>query len=111
MGLGYVYIACPPLYKITMGRGGKDLTTDGVKVEKEQYFYDQEALDSFLASLPPDFKNYQLQRFKGTPLSHSSRIDHGVNALLNDRFGRNDAHATLGYDDESSFQKDEACNY
>jgi DNA gyrase subunit B len=50
---GFVYIACPPLYKVTGRRGSKD----------EQYFYTQEELDEHLKQReggPPT-----IQRFKG----------------------------------------------
>jgi len=51
---GYVYIACPPLYKATTkGKGGAEV-----------YLYDQAALDSHLKTLGPDV-TVQLQRFKG----------------------------------------------
>jgi DNA gyrase subunit B len=51
---GYVYVACPPLYKVTTkGKGGA-----------EEYMYDQTTLDSYLGSLPLGAAP-QLQRFKG----------------------------------------------
>lgn len=53
---GFIYIACPPLYKLTM-RGKKEL-----------YFYDQEELDNYLttsSNIKEESKNYELQRFKG----------------------------------------------
>ena len=56
---GYVYIACPPLYKITL----KGRQTKGVS--NEIYFYDQEALDKYLTTLSDDSRSYTLQRFKG----------------------------------------------
>eukprot|EP01041_Mallomonas_annulata_P003474 gene3474-6916_t len=51
---GFVYIACPPLYKVTTkGKSGA-----------EKYLYDQPALDAYLPTLGPD-ANPQIQRFKG----------------------------------------------
>ena len=55
---GYVYIACPPLYKVT----GSNLGLP--KGQKERYLFDQEAMDSFLSALGPEAK-LQIQRFKG----------------------------------------------
>ncbi len=52
---GYVYVACPPLYKVNKKRGGKT---------KDQYFYDQNEMDEFLASLD-DQNSVNIQRFKG----------------------------------------------
>lgn len=50
---GKVYLAMPPLYKVSEGRG---------KSYKEQYVWTDEELEEVLA----DFKkNYQLQRYKG----------------------------------------------
>mmetsp|Transcript_14304 Transcript_14304/g.18680 ORF Transcript_14304/g.18680 Transcript_14304/m.18680 type:complete len:754 (-) Transcript_14304:248-2509(-) len=49
---GYVYIACPPLYKVTQGRSF------------EKYVFDQEGLDELLKDLPSS-PNPNLQRFKG----------------------------------------------
>lgn len=52
---GYVYVACPPLYKVTTkGKGGG-----------ERYLYDQAALDAYLTSLGPDHSKPEIQRFKG----------------------------------------------
>ena len=51
---GFVYIACPPLYKVS-GKG---------KNNKEVYLYDQKAMDAYLATLPKDSKP-TIQRFKG----------------------------------------------
>jgi DNA gyrase subunit B len=51
---GYIYIACPPLFKVTTkGKGGE-----------EKYLYDQAAFDSYMKTLPPT-ANPQIQRFKG----------------------------------------------
>ena len=51
---GFVYIACPPLYKVTLkGKGGG-----------ERYLFDQRAMDEYMLSLPPDAKP-TIQRFKG----------------------------------------------
>lgn len=48
---GYVYIACPPLYKVE-------------RLKKHVYLYNDTELDEFVKSLPPNGK-YNLQRFKG----------------------------------------------
>ena len=48
---GYVYCACPPLYKLTVGR-------------KSEYLYTDEALKDALAQLPDDTK-FNIQRYKG----------------------------------------------
>ncbi|HIK27817.1 MAG: DNA topoisomerase (ATP-hydrolyzing) subunit B [Oscillatoriaceae bacterium SKW80] len=48
---GYVYIACPPLYKVERGRN-------------HQYFYSDRELQEYLRQLPPN-ANYTIQRFKG----------------------------------------------
>eukprot|EP00611_Tribonema_gayanum_P020945 TRINITY_DN3923_c0_g1_i4.p1 TRINITY_DN3923_c0_g1~~TRINITY_DN3923_c0_g1_i4.p1 ORF type:complete len:559 (-),score=251.87 TRINITY_DN3923_c0_g1_i4:225-1901(-) len=48
---GHVYIACPPLYKVSQGR-------------KDVYVYTQEELDALLPTLPPS-PAVSLQRFKG----------------------------------------------
>ncbi|MEB3179952.1 MAG: DNA topoisomerase (ATP-hydrolyzing) subunit B [Nostocaceae cyanobacterium] len=48
---GYVYIACPPLYKVERGRN-------------HQYCYSDRELQQYIASLP-DNANYTIQRFKG----------------------------------------------
>ena len=52
---GYIYVACPPLYK----------TTAKGKAGEERYFFDQSELDKYLASLPQGSSAPQLQRFKG----------------------------------------------
>ena len=50
---GYVYVACPPLYKITSGR-------------KSEYVYDEAAKEAFLESLGEEAAGRAtLQRFKG----------------------------------------------
>ncbi|MBQ4086018.1 MAG: DNA topoisomerase (ATP-hydrolyzing) subunit B, partial [Clostridia bacterium] len=48
---GYVYIAQPPLYKVTRGK-------------TEKYLYDDAALQAYLAELGPDAKP-DIQRYKG----------------------------------------------
>lgn len=48
---GYIYIACPPLYKVERGRN-------------HQYFYSERELQEYLRQLPPN-ANYTIQRFKG----------------------------------------------
>ena len=48
---GYVYIACPPLYKVERGRS-------------HVYCYSDRDLEAHLAQLPPN-ANYTIQRFKG----------------------------------------------
>jgi DNA gyrase subunit B len=48
---GYVYVACPPLYKVERGRN-------------HHYCYSDNELDEHLASLPSN-ANYSIQRFKG----------------------------------------------
>lgn len=48
---GYVYIACPPLYKVERDK-------------KYVYVYSDAELDEYVQSLPPHAK-YTLQRFKG----------------------------------------------
>jgi DNA gyrase subunit B len=48
---GYVYIACPPLYKIERGRNA-------------QYCYSDRERDQIIASFPENAK-YEIQRFKG----------------------------------------------
>jgi len=50
---GFIYIACPPLYKLSYK----------AKNNVDRYFYDQEELDLFLSTNPTT--NYSLQRFKG----------------------------------------------
>mmetsp|Transcript_46088 Transcript_46088/g.104452 ORF Transcript_46088/g.104452 Transcript_46088/m.104452 type:complete len:379 (+) Transcript_46088:261-1397(+) len=49
---GFVYVACPPLYKVTQGRGFS------------KYVFDQAELDALLKELPAS-PAPQLQRFKG----------------------------------------------
>ena len=48
---GYIYIACPPLYKVERGRN-------------HQYCYNERELQEHLRSLPAN-ANYNIQRFKG----------------------------------------------
>ena len=48
---GFVYIACPPLYKVERGRN-------------HQYCYNERELQDHLATLPAN-ANYNIQRFKG----------------------------------------------
>jgi DNA gyrase subunit B len=48
---GYVYIACPPLYKIERGRN-------------HQYCYSDRERDAIIAGFPENAK-YEIQRFKG----------------------------------------------
>ncbi len=48
---GYIYIACPPLYKVERGRN-------------HQYCYNERELQEYLGSLPAN-ANYNIQRFKG----------------------------------------------
>ncbi|MBR8837594.1 MAG: DNA topoisomerase (ATP-hydrolyzing) subunit B [Stigonema ocellatum SAG 48.90 = DSM 106950] len=48
---GYIYIACPPLFKVERGRN-------------HQYCYSERELQQYIASLP-DKANYTIQRFKG----------------------------------------------
>jgi DNA gyrase subunit B len=65
---GYVYIACPPLFKITSVRRGR-------RKEEELYLYDQLAYDSYIKDMrprmQPDYQgedailSNQVQRFKG----------------------------------------------
>ena len=51
---GFVYIACPPLYRVvTKGKGGDD-----------RYLYDQDAMDIYMKTLP-EGANPTIQRFKG----------------------------------------------
>ncbi|NJK39364.1 MAG: DNA topoisomerase (ATP-hydrolyzing) subunit B [Oscillatoriales cyanobacterium RM2_1_1] len=49
---GYIYIACPPLYKFERGRS------------EPQYFYSDRDLQGHIRTLP-DNANYNIQRFKG----------------------------------------------
>lgn len=51
---GFVYIACPPLYKVS-GRG---------KGSKDVYLYDQIAMDAYMATVSKESKP-NIQRFKG----------------------------------------------
>lgn len=94
--IGHIYVACPPLYKLTFSRGSKSLGNS------EQYFYDQNELDSYLKTLPIDAK-YQLQRFKGK----FSQVFNALTILCRHflwiyltseivRFGRNDAYSIMG---------------
>lgn len=54
---GYIYIACPPLYKVNLKGGGK---------ASEKYLFDQEAMDAYLAQVPEEKRgSVQQQRFKG----------------------------------------------
>jgi DNA gyrase subunit B len=54
---GYVYIACPPLYKVNLKGGGK---------ASEKYLFDQGAMDEYLKGVPAEKRgNVQQQRFKG----------------------------------------------
>lgn len=48
---GYVYIACPPLFKVERGRN-------------HRYCYSERELQQYLTTLP-DNANYTIQRFKG----------------------------------------------
>ncbi len=48
---GYVYIACPPLFKVERGRN-------------HRYCYSERELQQYLTTLP-DNANYSIQRFKG----------------------------------------------
>jgi DNA gyrase subunit B len=48
---GYIYIACPPLYKVERGRN-------------HQYLYSDRDLRQYISTLP-DNANYTIQRFKG----------------------------------------------
>lgn len=48
---GFIYIACPPLYKVERGRN-------------HQYCYNEQELQEHLRSLPAN-ANYNIQRFKG----------------------------------------------
>lgn len=53
---GYVYLAMPPLFKITSGKG---------KSKKEIYTYTDEEQEEALASLGADRANAEVQRYKG----------------------------------------------
>jgi DNA gyrase subunit B len=48
---GFIYIGCPPLYKVERGKNA-------------QYLYSDRELQAHLATLPPN-ANYTIQRFKG----------------------------------------------
>lgn len=58
---GHIYIACPPLYKLSNKRRKQD----------EHYFYNQESLDQYLykelniTKMEDVHGQYNLQRFKG----------------------------------------------
>lgn len=60
---GKVYIACPPLYKLTLTKRG------GGKGKEEVYLYDQKAFDEYTEQLSTNLKDtvssYTIQRFKG----------------------------------------------
>lgn len=51
---GHIYIACPPLYKVSTGRSSKG----------DVYLFDEAALKQHLAQLPAS-STPQIQRFKG----------------------------------------------
>ena len=52
---GFIYIACPPLYKVTTrGKGGR-----------EKYLFDQGDFDKYMASLGQQASAPVIQRFKG----------------------------------------------
>ena len=54
---GYVYIACPPLYKVNTKGAGK---------ASEKYLFDQGAMDAYIAATPVEKRSsIQQQRFKG----------------------------------------------
>lgn len=53
---GYVYLAMPPLFKITSGKG---------KSKKEIYTYTDEEQEAALSSLGEDRANAEVQRYKG----------------------------------------------
>ena len=55
---GFVYVACPPLYKVT-ARG------TGSKKGGSIYMYDQIALEEYLSKMSPSASKPQIQRFKG----------------------------------------------
>jgi DNA gyrase subunit B len=48
---GYIYIACPPLYKVERGKN-------------HQYLYNERELQQYINELPTN-ANYNIQRFKG----------------------------------------------
>lgn len=45
---GHIFIACPPLYKVTSGAG---------RSKKETYLFDQKAMDEYMNTLTPTDKN------------------------------------------------------
>ena len=55
---GFVYVACPPLYKVTQKGTGS-------KKSGDVYMYDQQELDEYLSKMSPSANMPQLQRFKG----------------------------------------------
>lgn len=52
---GHIYIACPPLVKISGGKG---------KLKEDLYFYTEEELNEYLSKIPPN-EYPEMQRFKG----------------------------------------------
>lgn len=54
---GFIYIACPPLYKIERGNSSS-------KTDKNVYLYSEEELDQYKSKLPENAK-LRIQRFKG----------------------------------------------
>jgi DNA gyrase subunit B len=69
---GFVYIACPPLYKLTfknaraMSLTDTTADSDGNTSNRVRYFYSQEEYDVFVQSLTKtQQQGYTLQRFKG----------------------------------------------
>ncbi len=59
---GMIFVACPPLYKVTYRVGGSSKSK-----EKVEYFYDDDSYNSFLADqrLSDASRSFQVQRFKG----------------------------------------------
>jgi DNA gyrase subunit B len=57
---GYLYLACPPLYKVTSGK------------DNIQYAYDEEARDAITAALGD--KKYSIGRFKGLGEMNSDEL-------------------------------------
>ena len=51
---GFVYVACPPLYKLTHK-----------SIKREKYIYEQSELDTFLTTLPSNSPAPVIQRYKG----------------------------------------------